>query len=145
VVVGAQRDSTGALNAGSAYVYDLASATPTVPIATLNNPSPAAYDNFGTSVAIDGTTVVASAPFDDTTTAARGAAYVFGIGPTLRVVPASPGFSTFSWTPTNSPGFVLQCTDRLAPANWTNAPSGAANPVTVPSTNGARFYRLFQP
>ena len=32
VVVGAYEDDTGATDAGSAYVYDLASATPTIPI-----------------------------------------------------------------------------------------------------------------
>ena len=42
VVVGAIRDDTGATDAGSAYVYDLSSGTPTVPVATLNNPGPAA-------------------------------------------------------------------------------------------------------
>src|SRR4030095_8472834 len=36
VVVGAYGDDTGALDAGSAYVFDLASDTPTLPIATLN-------------------------------------------------------------------------------------------------------------
>jgi hypothetical protein len=49
-VVGAFLDNTGASNAGSAYVYDIGGATPTVPIATLSNPSPAAEDNFGTAV-----------------------------------------------------------------------------------------------
>src|SRR5207342_2133632 len=55
VVVGAYKDDTGATDAGSAYVYDLSSGTPTVPVATLNNPSPAANDWFGISVAISGT------------------------------------------------------------------------------------------
>ena len=50
-MVGADADDTGATDAGSAYVYDLSSATPTVPVATLNNPGPAASDKFGYSVA----------------------------------------------------------------------------------------------
>jgi hypothetical protein len=57
VVVGAYGDDAGAANAGSAYVYDLSSGTPTVPIATLTNPSPAGNDYFGYSVAISGTRV----------------------------------------------------------------------------------------
>jgi hypothetical protein len=50
VVVGDYFDDTGASDAGSAYVYDLAGATPTVPVATLNNPGPAASDQFGYAV-----------------------------------------------------------------------------------------------
>ena len=61
VVVGANGDDTGASDAGSAYVYDLSGGTPTVPVATLNNPGPAASDYFGNSVAISGTRVVVGA------------------------------------------------------------------------------------
>jgi hypothetical protein len=64
--------------------------------------------------------------------------------PTLTIVPATPGNATISWSP-NTPGFVLQETWGLSPANWTNSLSGATNPITVSSTNGAKFYRLFQP
>ena len=77
VVVGASFDDTGATNAGSAYVYDLNSGTPTLPVATLIDPSPVASDLFGTSVAIDGTTIATGAPYNDTTGLDRGAAYVF--------------------------------------------------------------------
>ena len=58
--------------------------------------------------------------------------------------PAAPDFATISWTP-NTPGFVLQETASLAPAVWTNSPSGATNPVTVPATLPAKFYRLTKP
>jgi hypothetical protein len=61
VVVGSDGDDIGATNAGSAYVYDMGSATPTIPIATLNNPGPAVDDSFGYSVAISGTRVVVGA------------------------------------------------------------------------------------
>jgi hypothetical protein len=64
--------------------------------------------------------------------------------PTLRIVPAAPGNATISWTP-STPGFVLQETGVLLPQNWTNSPSGAANPVTVPATTPRKFYRLFKP
>ncbi|NOS70172.1 MAG: hypothetical protein HOP33_09605 [Verrucomicrobia bacterium] len=60
--------------------------------------------------------------------------------PTLTIVPATPGNATLSWSP-STPGFVLQQTWSLSPANWTNSPSGATNPITVP----AKFYRLFKP
>ena len=39
--------------------------------------------------------------------------------PLLTIVPAAPGQATISWTP-NTPGFVLQETWVLSPANWTN-------------------------
>ena len=64
--------------------------------------------------------------------------------PTLLIGPAAPGFATISWTPA-TPGFVLQSSPTLTPPAWNNAPSGATNPITVPATLPARFYRLFKP
>lgn len=61
--------------------------------------------------------------------------------PMLTVVPAAPGFALISWTP-NTAGFVLQESLTLEPPAWTNSPSGASNPITVPATLAARFYRL---
>jgi hypothetical protein len=77
VVVGAPYNNA-ATDGGIAYVYELASATPTVPVATLTNPTPAGYDRFGLSAAVDGTTIIVGDPFDNTTAPDRGAAYVFG-------------------------------------------------------------------
>ena len=64
--------------------------------------------------------------------------------PTLLIGPAAPGFATVSWTPA-TPGFVLQVSPALTPPAWTNAPSGATNPIPVPATLPARFYRLSKP
>ena len=61
--------------------------------------------------------------------------------PTLHITNAALGFGTIWWTPA-TPGFVLQSTDSLSPANWINAPSGTNNPAIVPATVPARFYRL---
>jgi hypothetical protein len=61
--------------------------------------------------------------------------------PTLFIAPGVPGFATISWVPP-TPGFVLQVSPAISPASWTNAPSGATNPVTVPASLPARFYRL---
>ena len=85
LVVGARGDDSGAGDAGSAYVYDLSSATPTAPVATLTNPSPAAGDQFGYSVAIDGMSVVIGAPNDDSVAADKGFAYVFAPYPDIAV------------------------------------------------------------
>lgn len=145
IVVGAPYNGTSPLYAGNLYVYDLGSATPAAPLAALAKANPAAGDQFGYSVAIDGTTIVAGASGDDAMAADRGAAYVFGLRPVLSIVPVAPGFATISWSPAMSSGFVLQHTESLAPTSWVNAPSGAANPVTISTGNASRFYRLFQP
>jgi hypothetical protein len=145
VVVGAYQDDTHAEDAGIAYVYDLAGVTPGVPIATLCHPNPISFDHFGYSVAIDGGIVVVGSPLVDGSTTDRGSAYVFGkIAPALRINTAG-NLATISWSPTNSPGFVLQYTDSLTSTNWINAVSGTTNPASLPMTNMARFYRLVQP
>ena len=64
--------------------------------------------------------------------------------PTLTIAPATPGNATISWAP-NTPGFVLQETWVLSPANWTNSLSGATNPVIVPATLPKKYYRVFKP
>ena len=89
VVVGAPFDDTGATDAGSAYVYDLSSGTPTVPVATLNNPGPAAGDLFGFSVAISGTRVVVGAFRDDTGATDAGSAYVYDLSSGTPTVPVA--------------------------------------------------------
>jgi hypothetical protein len=64
--------------------------------------------------------------------------------PTLTVVSATPGNATISWSPP-TPGFVLQETWSLSPSNWTNSPSAATNPITVPVTLPTKLYRLAKP
>ena len=145
LVVGATGEPSRTFASGNAYIYDVSSATPNTPVAALANPSPARNDVFGSSVSIDDATVIVGAPSDDTNALDRGAAYIYGIpSPKLRILPAS-GFATVSWSPPTGSSFVLQYTDSLVNPNWVNAPSGAANPTTVPTTNGSRFYRLSQP
>jgi len=78
---------------------------------------------------------------------AAEAAFVVGAapsGPLLDITRAAPGQVTISWTPP-TPGFVLQERTNLTLSGWTNAPGGATNPVTVPATLPAKFYRLFKP
>lgn len=89
VVLGASRDRTGGTYAGSVYVYDLASATPSLPAITLNNPDPDVGDRFGYSVAISGNWVVVGAPFDDAVGADAGSAYVFDLTSATPTVPAA--------------------------------------------------------
>lgn len=102
VVVGAPFDDTGAGDSGSVYVYDLLSGTPTVPITTLNNPSPATDDQFGSAVAISGMRVVVGVPLDDPGAPDAGSAYVYELlsgTPTIPVAilnkPGSEGLAEF--------------------------------------------------
>lgn len=64
--------------------------------------------------------------------------------PTLTIAPAASGNALISWTP-NTPGFLLQETWSLSPANWTNSVSGPTNPVFVSIDSPLKFYRLFKP
>ena len=85
VVVGVMWDDTGADDSGSSYVYDLLSSTPTVPVATLANPNPGVNDQFGYSVAVDGSTIAIGSRYDDTVAYDKGYAYVFNAFPELVV------------------------------------------------------------
>ncbi|PWU22037.1 MAG: hypothetical protein C5B50_00325 [Verrucomicrobia bacterium] len=64
--------------------------------------------------------------------------------PLLTIAPAAPGSATISWTP-NTPGFVLQETWSLTPANWTNSLSGSTNPVSFSTAAAAKYFRLRKP
>jgi hypothetical protein len=64
--------------------------------------------------------------------------------PVLVIAPAGPGQATISWSPA-TPGFVLQESSSLSPANWTNSPTGATNPIVVPAASPTTFYRLHKP
>ena len=106
LVVGALTGDTGALDAGEAYVFDLASGTPAVPVAELFNPSPGGDDgdNFGHSVAIFGTKVIVGAIRDDTGGYQAGIAYVFDIaagtpsGPVATFTNPTPAARGFGWS-----------------------------------------------
>ena len=90
VVVGTYGDDdSGAVDAGSSYVYDLTSATPDVPVFTLNNPTPAESDLFGFSVAISGTSVAVGAPMDDTRATDAGSAYLYDLSSATPLEPVA--------------------------------------------------------
>jgi hypothetical protein len=81
IVVGAPGADTAADDGGAAYVYELNSATSTVPADVLETGEERASDALGTAVAIDGTNVMVGAPLHDGTTHDRGAAYWFDPDP----------------------------------------------------------------
>jgi hypothetical protein len=89
MVVTASADNTGAANTGSAYVYELGGATPTVPVFTLRNPTPVAEDRFGTALAISGNLVVIGTPYNDVGATDAGCAYVYDLGSPDPTVPVA--------------------------------------------------------
>ena len=77
VVVGAQRADEGAPDSGAAYLF--AAATGEL-VTTWASPTPADQDVFGAAIAVDGSTAVVGAYWDDTAGTDAGAAYVFDVG-----------------------------------------------------------------
>ncbi len=55
-----------------------------------------------------------------------------------------PSTLNLSWTPPTF-GWFLEQSPNVSGSNWTAAPSGSANPTTLPATNGAQFFRLREP
>ena len=78
VVVGARLDDDAGSQSGSAYVFDCSS-FPCVQVSKLTASDAAAGDNFGTSVAVSGTTAVVGAPNDDDAGTESGSAYYFDL------------------------------------------------------------------
>lgn len=60
--------------------------------------------------------------------------------PWLNIVSVGGTTVVVSWTP-DTPGWILQETSIL-PTNWVNSASGITNPVSIPTTEAAKFYRL---
>lgn len=79
VALGVPNANAGIEGAGSIFVFDLVGANPGLPVATLNNPVPGPYDNFGQAVAMDGSLLVVGAPRDDTWGTDAGGAYVYDL------------------------------------------------------------------
>ena len=63
--------------------------------------------------------------------------------PTLGITKSAPGFVTLSWVPAST-NWVLQENLALRTTNWVNSPSGTNNPVIVPTTQPAKFFRLLK-
>ncbi|BAY65998.1 hypothetical protein NIES22_61110 [Calothrix brevissima NIES-22] len=74
IVVGARADDLGAVDAGSAYLFDAVTGTL---LQTFANPTPEAGDKFGVSVAIADNKVLVGASGDNTGADNSGSAYLF--------------------------------------------------------------------
>jgi hypothetical protein len=149
VMVGANLDDTGATDAGSAYVYDLLSSTPTVPVATFANPTPGVNDQFGKSVAIDGSTIAIGSPLNDTVAYDKGYAYVFNAFPEL-VVEVQPsntnlgdgGSRSFG---TSVTGSTTSMTFTVKNIGYNDLTLTGTPKVAVSGTHGSMFVITAQP
>ncbi|MEE8155192.1 MAG: FG-GAP repeat protein [Phycisphaerales bacterium] len=73
-IVGASRNDDNGFDSGSAYLFDTTTGTQ---VAKLLPDDGAAFDRFGYSVAISGTTAIVGAPQDDDNGSLSGSAYLF--------------------------------------------------------------------
>jgi hypothetical protein len=148
VLIGAAGDDTGALGAGSGYLFS----TNGTLLNTIANPMPEASEMFGFAVAAVGKDhVLIGAPFDNTGAAKAGSAYLFALPyPPLSIARDAVTVSV-SWIAPET-GIALQQTDVLGTSTvWndtTNSVSvnGLTNVVQL-TVNGTtnRFYRLHRP
>lgn len=74
IVAGAPHDNTGAAGAGRAYLIDASNGNL---LDRLDNPTPDAGDQFGASVALSAGLAIVGTPFDDSSAADAGTAYLF--------------------------------------------------------------------
>jgi hypothetical protein len=152
LVITAPRDKATGFESGTAYVMDLSGTL----LATINNPTPANYENFGWTMAAFGSEgVLIGAPFDDTGATFAGSAYLFSIPsapipPSLSIQRTMTNTVVVSW-PSTATGFMLQQnTNGLNSVNWSNVTVGIQTVGTnkaliVNPIGGDRFYRLVKP
>ena len=129
LLVGAPYDDAGAPDSGSAYVYDLASATPGIPVLVIPNPGPAKGDLFGYAVAMAGNRVVVGATSEDTGAADAGSVYVYDLGSANPTVPVTT-LSNLTFPASAGLRYVIEWSGDLT--NWQEATT-----VEVPADNAA--------
>ncbi len=129
VVISASFDDADGTDAGRAWVYELASASPAQPVKVLRMPGAGAGDRFGAAVAVSGDGVLAGAPDDDSGAINSGSAWLFDVGNDLPP-PSAAMLSTVSALPTLGLGTSIAVSGNLlvagAPENWNidSAPFG---------------------
>jgi hypothetical protein len=134
IVVGAN-SSQGPAAPGAAYVYTRAGANgwPTTPTVTLNDPAATNLDLFGSSVAVDGSTIVVGAPYSPYVSntypphTGPGAAYVYTAGGNGSW-PSTPTATLQDPTATNNDAFGTSVAVEL------NVVAVGAPQTSVPAT-----------
>ena len=87
VVIGAPADNLAAPYAGAVYVYDTSGTLQT----TVTNPSPSAYDQFGSALAaLDSDKIIIGAHKETTAAVWNGAAYLYNTSGTLLTTITNP-------------------------------------------------------
>jgi hypothetical protein len=66
------------------------------------------------------------------------------VSPSLIVNRSGLNTATLAW-PSNATGYTLEQSATLLGNSWVAAPSGATNPVSVPTAGSSLFYRLAHP
>jgi hypothetical protein len=140
VLVGARRDDAGATNAGVAYLFSTNGAL----LTTFTNPTPAAGEWFGDSLAAVGTDqVLIGAPYDDTGASDAGVAYLFSTNGALLTTFTNPTPAAVDHF-----GFSVAAvgTDRvLIGAPNDNTGASAAGAAYLFRTNGALLTTFTNP
>ncbi len=132
IVVGAPADDIGAQDGGRAYVYNLATGTPSIPVLTLNNPSPETSDQFGNAAAISGTRIIIGEKSDNNGATDAGRAYVYD---TTSGTPTLPVHTLANPNPAQSDNF-----GSAVAISGTRAVVGAPNDDTAgPNDSGAAY------
>jgi hypothetical protein len=94
VLIGAPNDNMGATHAGAAYLFS----TNGTLLTTFTNPTPAADEYFGISVAaVESDRVLIGAPYDSTGAAGAGAAYLFSTNGALLITFLNPTPAVSDW------------------------------------------------
>jgi hypothetical protein len=75
LLIGAASDDGGVTDAGAAYIFSINGAL----WSTMNNPTPATGDSFGSAVAVVGDSVLIGAPRDDSGATDSGAVHLFSL------------------------------------------------------------------
>ncbi len=148
VLIGARYGSLGAAATGVAYLFS----TNGTLLTTLTNPTPAAGDWFGYSVAaVDKNSVLIGAPQDSTAAQYAGAAYLValapGTAPSLTVRLTAGHTVVVSWSSPSTGWELQQSTNNVGSLNWSSVTSGiqddgTTKTFTVNPRTGIGFYRL---
>ena len=139
-MIGAYSDNTGASDTGAAYLFSTNGAL----LTTFTNPTPAAVEYFGISVAALGTDrVIIGAWAHDMETNFAGAAYLFNTNGTLLTTFTNPTPRSFDYfgNAVSSLG-----TDRVLVGTWVNeVGEGDAGTAYLFSTNGTLLTTFTNP
>lgn len=141
LIVGAKdEDSGGGTSSGVAYVYDLTDGSLTYTLTNPNQSGTEDFDQFGYSVAIDGTYALAGTPFEDApSNNSSGVAYAYALSTGTRTTTEVNPNTTFTQF-LDSFGSAIETNGTLwAIAAWgEDDPTQNSGVVYIYNTSGVR-------